>query len=215
MNNLFGWGGGARRDPLLEDDGASAPWDEETASRPPPFNPGTGGYDDRGGYGDYDDGYMQQPLPPRRAQQQPARLSPRPETRASPRVSPRQQQQVVYPRDGPQTIYVQQPNQQAPQPVVITVRHENARAPVAEGVCCALMIFILGFTFPLLWLLACCQLGSPSRSVRFLSRCSILALILVTTGLGAIILNDAKTGKWPWDTECFFPWDPKCKYPPV
>uniref|UniRef100_A0A7S0VQ15 Uncharacterized protein n=1 Tax=Hemiselmis tepida TaxID=464990 RepID=A0A7S0VQ15_9CRYP len=213
MNSLFGWGGGGgvpRRDPLLEDDGM---YDEEGmgSNRPPPFNPsvqGAGRYDYDEPRAPYRETYQDYS----RQQQAPARLSPRPEARPSPRQSPRQQQQVVYPREGPQTIYIDRGGGQQ-QPAVVILRDER-RSPVAEGVCCALMVFILGFTFPLLWLLACCQLSSPSRSVRFLSRCSILCLILVTTGLGAIILNDAKTGKWPWDKECFFPWDPKCKYPP-
>uniref|UniRef100_A0A6T8P3C3 Uncharacterized protein n=1 Tax=Hemiselmis andersenii TaxID=464988 RepID=A0A6T8P3C3_HEMAN len=207
MNSLFGWGGGGvpRRDPLLDDDGL---YDEEGmgSNRPPPFNPsaqrgGGGGYNEPAPYRETYDDYSRQ--------QAPARLSPRPEARSS----PRQQQQVVYPREGPQTIYIDRGGGRQ-EPAVVILRDERPRGPVAEGVCCALMIFILGFTFPLLWLLACCQLSSPSRSVRFLSRCSILCLILVATGLGAIILNDAKTGKWPWDKECFFPWDPKCKYPP-
>ena len=201
MSGFFG-GWGKRSDALLENDGLGGGWEEDVAAgrRPPPFAPGSAQYEDY-------------PVAQQQLQQQqlPARISPRPT------VSPRPVQQVVYPRDGQANIYVQGNGlQQQPQVVVIRHEHTHVGASTApEGVCCALLVFILGFTMPLLWLLACCQLGSPSRSVRFLSRCSMLAFVLTSTGLGLIIYHDlTASGKWPWDAECFFPWDPKCKYPP-
>lgn len=203
FGGLFG-NGGQRQEPLLEDDGLGWGYNEEVAAgrRPPPFAPGSQIQGD-----DY-------PVTTTRGG-----------TNVSPRVTPwdqysPRQPQVVYSGRGnaPQTIYVDGSGGQQQQPQVVVIRHEHvgAPAPAPEGVCCALLVFILGFTFPVLWLLACCQMGSPSRSVRFLSRLSMLAFILTATGLGAIIYQDyVKGGKWPWEKECFFPWDPKCKYPPV
>ena len=207
MSGLFG-GWGRRQEPLLDDDalndgGYGQDYNIGSSRRPPPFAPGSD--------------YGQEDYQPEMGRSS-ARTTPRD---YSPRQQQQQQQQqpVVYPgRNGsPQTIYVNGANNGAgQQPQVVVIRHEHVGAPAPEGVCCALLVFILGFTFPMLWLLACCQLGSPSKSVRFISRLSMIAFVLTATSLGAIIYHElSSTGKWPWEKECFFPWDPKCKYPPV
>jgi hypothetical protein len=86
---------------------------------------------------------------------------------------------------------VEAPYHQMP-PQVIVIRDERSY----DGVCCPLLTFIFGFSFPLIWLLACCQMSSNNPSARFLARCSVLAFIITGLTSGGIILgNFSKSGK--------------------
>mmetsp|Transcript_84221 Transcript_84221/g.225145 ORF Transcript_84221/g.225145 Transcript_84221/m.225145 type:complete len:187 (+) Transcript_84221:119-679(+) len=108
------------------------------------------------------------------------------------------QQTVVH-----QTIYVQAPDRDRRY-----ARWENTPviiyAEPKESICCPLLLFILGFTFPILWLFGCCYVSAKTARVRFLGRVSLFAFILVTaTSLTVALHFNARTGGWPWNA-CFW-----------
>ena len=82
--------------------------------------------------------------------------------------------------------------------VYVTVERER------ESVCCPLLLFILGFTFPVLWLFGCCYLSARTRRVRFLGRLSLCAFALgIMTSMIITFHFNARTGQWPW-SDCFW-----------
>jgi len=82
--------------------------------------------------------------------------------------------------------------------VVLVEVHHYHEVP-QEGICCPLMVFILGFSMPALWIFGCCYLSSRNPTIRLLGRASIIALgISLMTGVIVTFHIWAKSGKWPW-----------------
>jgi hypothetical protein len=113
----------------------------------------------------------------------------------------RQSQNTVY----NQTIYVQAPvpdlkyhSWDGASPCYIT------RQPPRESVCCPLVILLLGFSCPVLWLGGCCYLSARTARVRFLGRMALFAFLLVAASSLIVTLHiNARTGQWPWNA-CFW-----------
>mmetsp|Transcript_31907 Transcript_31907/g.76201 ORF Transcript_31907/g.76201 Transcript_31907/m.76201 type:complete len:157 (-) Transcript_31907:232-702(-) len=83
--------------------------------------------------------------------------------------------------------------------VVLVEVHHYHQDGAQEGICCPLMIFILGFSIPTLWIFGCCYLGSRNPTVRLLGRASIIALGISLMTAVIIVFNIwARSGKWPW-----------------
>jgi hypothetical protein len=186
----MGWG--TRKDPdppLLH----VQEWQEEAAAggRPPPFAPGA--LDQH--YDDYDE---ETDVPSARVVQNSTgggyhtsqnRSTRHAQTRSVSQQTPDYHHEYGVHNDRARDI--EAPYHQMP-PQVIVIRDERRY----DGVCCPLMTFIFGFSFPLIWLLACCQLSSNNPSARFLARCSVLALIITGLTSGGIIIgNFTKSGK--------------------
>ena len=109
------------------------------------------------------------------------------------------QHQTVY----NQTIYVQGASAD-------TRYHEwtgymtNHTIPPKESVCCPLIILVVGFSCPIVWLFGCCYLSARTARVRFLGRMAIFAFLLVAASTLIVSLHfNARTGKWPWNA-CFW-----------
>mmetsp|Transcript_19786 Transcript_19786/g.40359 ORF Transcript_19786/g.40359 Transcript_19786/m.40359 type:complete len:168 (-) Transcript_19786:84-587(-) len=84
--------------------------------------------------------------------------------------------------------------------VHVHVHHVHHVPADQESICCPLMIFILGFSFPTLWLFGCCYIRSRNPTIRLLGKASIIAFgISMFTGVIIIFQIWARSGKWPWE----------------
>lgn len=76
--------------------------------------------------------------------------------------------------------------------------------PPKESVCCPLIILVVGFSCPIVWLFGCCYLSARTARVRFLGRMAVFAFLLVCASTLVVALHfNARTGKWPWSA-CFW-----------
>ena len=73
-----------------------------------------------------------------------------------------------------------------------------------ESICCPLVILLMGFSCPILWLGGCCYLSARTARVRFLGRMALFAFLLFTASSLIVTLHiNARTGQWPWSA-CFW-----------